>query len=166
MSPGASSTTEVFFDGVELPADAREESEPVDVVPGARERRGRVGDRARQLALRDVDPDADDEVIARLTAVPGIGAWSAQLFLIFSLQRPDVIASGDLGIRPAAMIAYGLPATPLSKSGSSAGWPTSTILTCSPSSATTRASGSGWAGRASWSSAWPRRRDYRCGARP
>ena len=51
-------------------------------------------------------------MIARLTAVPGIGAWTAQLFLIFSLGRGDVIASGDLGIRRAVMIAYGLPEMP------------------------------------------------------
>ena len=54
----------------------------------------------------------DDEVIARLTAVKGIGLWSSQMFLIFHLRRPDVLASGDLGIRRAVMIRYGLPAMP------------------------------------------------------
>ena len=54
----------------------------------------------------------DEEVIAALTAVSGIGPWSAQLFLMFHLRRPDVLASGDLGIRRAVMIRYGLPAMP------------------------------------------------------
>ena len=54
----------------------------------------------------------DDEVIAELTAVKGIGPWSAQLFLMFHLRRPDVLPSGDLGIRRAVMIRYGLPAMP------------------------------------------------------
>jgi DNA-3-methyladenine glycosylase II len=65
-----------------------------------------------RLVLEELPELGDDEVIARLTAVPGIGAWSAQLFLIFSQRRPDVIASGDLGIRRAVMIAYGLAEMP------------------------------------------------------
>ncbi len=43
----------------------------------------------------------DDEVIAALTQVKGIGVWTAQMFLMFSLQRPDVLPTGDLGIRNA-----------------------------------------------------------------
>ena len=54
----------------------------------------------------------DEEVVAALTAVSGIGPWSAQLFLMLHLRRPDVLASGDLGIRRAVMIRYGLPAMP------------------------------------------------------
>lgn len=54
----------------------------------------------------------DEEVVAALTAVSGIGPWSAQLFLMLHLRRPDVLASGDLGIRRAVMIRYGLPALP------------------------------------------------------
>ena len=54
----------------------------------------------------------DDEVIAALTAVSGIGPWSAQLFLMLHLRRPDVLVSGDLGIRRAVMLRYGLPAMP------------------------------------------------------
>jgi DNA-3-methyladenine glycosylase II len=54
----------------------------------------------------------DDSVIAALTAVKGIGEWSAHMFLIFHLRRPDVLAVGDLGVRRAAMLAYGLPALP------------------------------------------------------
>jgi DNA-3-methyladenine glycosylase II len=65
-----------------------------------------------RLVLEELPELGDDEVIARLTAVPGIGAWSAQLFLIFSLGRGDVIASGDLGVRRALMVADGLPELP------------------------------------------------------
>jgi DNA-3-methyladenine glycosylase II len=54
----------------------------------------------------------DDEVIAELVAVKGIGQWSAHIFLMFRLHRPDVVAVGDLGIRRAMMIEYGLEALP------------------------------------------------------
>jgi DNA-3-methyladenine glycosylase II len=55
---------------------------------------------------------ADDQVIAELTAVKGLGEWSADMFLMFHLQRPDVLPVGDLGIRRAVMVAYGLDALP------------------------------------------------------
>jgi len=64
------------------------------------------------LELERLDRLADDEVIAELTAVRGIGLWSAQMFLMFHLQRPDVVAVGDLGIRRAVMIRYGLDQLP------------------------------------------------------
>jgi DNA-3-methyladenine glycosylase II len=54
----------------------------------------------------------DHEVIAALTAVSGIGLWSAQMYLMFHLRRPDVLASGDLGIRRAVMVRYGLSEMP------------------------------------------------------
>ena len=49
-------------------------------------------------AMRDLD---DDQVIARLTALRGIGVWTAKMFLIFSLGRPDVLPYEDLGVRQA-----------------------------------------------------------------
>jgi DNA-3-methyladenine glycosylase II len=55
---------------------------------------------------------SDEEVMAELVAVNGIGAWSAHIFLMFTLQRPDVLAVGDLGIRRAVQRAYDLPAMP------------------------------------------------------
>jgi DNA-3-methyladenine glycosylase II len=59
-------------------------------------------------------PDlADEEVMARLTAVKGIGVWTAHMFLIFALRRHDVLPTGDLGIRNAIRKAYGLEAVPL-----------------------------------------------------
>jgi len=54
----------------------------------------------------------DEEVTSELVAVDGIGEWSADMFLIGHLHRPDVLASGDLGIRRAVMVRYGLPAMP------------------------------------------------------
>ncbi len=55
---------------------------------------------------------SDEEVKAEVTAVKGIGEWSADIFLMFHLHRPDVLAAGDLGIRRAVMIRYELPALP------------------------------------------------------
>ena len=65
------------------------------------------------LELEKLDALPDDEVIAELTAVKGIGTWSAHMFLMFHLERPDVLAVGDLGIRKAMMEAYGLETLPL-----------------------------------------------------
>ena len=65
-----------------------------------------------ELELDRLDDLSDDEVLSRLTAVKGIGQWSADLFLMFALDRPDVLAAGDLGIRRAVQRAYDLPAIP------------------------------------------------------
>ena len=65
-----------------------------------------------ELELERLDELPDDEVIAELVAVKGLGTWSAHMFLMFHLQRPDVLPVGDLGIRRAIMIRYGLEALP------------------------------------------------------
>jgi DNA-3-methyladenine glycosylase II len=65
-----------------------------------------------ELELGRLDELADDDVISELTAVKGIGAWSAHMFLMFHLDRPDVLPVGDLGIRRAIERAYGLTALP------------------------------------------------------
>jgi DNA-3-methyladenine glycosylase II len=65
------------------------------------------------LELERLDELPDEEVTAELVAVKGLGPWSADMFLMFHLQRPDVLPVGDLGIRRAMMIRYGLPALPL-----------------------------------------------------
>ncbi len=58
-------------------------------------------------------PSMDDEaVIAALTEVKGIGRWSAQMFLMFRLRRPDVLPTGDLGIVRAVERAYRLRKAP------------------------------------------------------
>ena len=64
------------------------------------------------LDLEHLDRLPDEDVVAALTSVRGIGPWSADMFLIFRLGRPDVLPVGDLGIRRAFMIRYGLPELP------------------------------------------------------
>lgn len=50
---------------------------------------------------------ANDDVIDALVEVPGIGRWTAEMFLIFGLRRPDVLALGDAGLQRAARLLYG-----------------------------------------------------------
>jgi len=57
----------------------------------------------------------DDEVRKQLTAVKGIGRWSADMVLLVDLGRPDILPSGDLGVRKAVQRAYGLPGLPTPK---------------------------------------------------
>jgi DNA-3-methyladenine glycosylase II len=64
------------------------------------------------LQLDRLDDLPDDEVIAALTAVRGIGTWSADMFLMFQLLRPDVLPVGDLGIRRAFMVQWGFEKLP------------------------------------------------------
>ncbi len=64
------------------------------------------------LRLDQLNRLPDDAVIAELTAISGIGLWSAHIFLMFHLQRPDVLPVGDLGIRKAFQALYGLLALP------------------------------------------------------
>lgn len=54
----------------------------------------------------------DEDVIAELIEVKGIGRWTGEMFLIFHLGRPDVVSTGDLGIRRAVQIAYGMDELP------------------------------------------------------
>jgi DNA-3-methyladenine glycosylase II len=63
-------------------------------------------------ALRDM-PDAG--VLATLTAVPGIGRWTAEIYAMFSLGRADVFAPGDLAMQEAARMLFGLEARPSEK---------------------------------------------------
>ncbi len=65
-----------------------------------------------ELGLRSIGRFADAEVIRRLTAVWGIGEWTAQMFLIFKLGRPDVMPAGDLGVREGLRILDGLDERP------------------------------------------------------
>jgi DNA-3-methyladenine glycosylase II len=65
-----------------------------------------------ELEIDRLEALDDAEVTRELVAVKGIGEWTAQMFLMFTLRRPDVVATGDLGIRNAAMRAYGLEKPP------------------------------------------------------
>jgi DNA-3-methyladenine glycosylase II len=65
-----------------------------------------------ELELDRLSELSDVEVIAEITAIRGFGVWSAQMFLIFFLERPDVLPTGDLGIRNAVRAAYDLDEVP------------------------------------------------------
>ena len=67
---------------------------------------------AGQLPLDVFDRMDDESVVERLTQVKGIGRWTAEMFLIFRLQRPDVLPVGDLGIVKAVQRAYKLRKAP------------------------------------------------------
>jgi len=58
---------------------------------------------------------ADEAIIEELTQIRGIGRWTAEMFLMFNLGRPDVLPVGDLGVRNAVMKAYGMARRPTPK---------------------------------------------------
>jgi DNA-3-methyladenine glycosylase II len=60
------------------------------------------------LDPRRLARESDDEVVARLTTVRGIGEWTAHMFLIFQLRRLDVWPTGDLGVRKGYSLAWGI----------------------------------------------------------
>ncbi len=64
------------------------------------------------LRLSRIGRLSDDDVIAELTRVRGIGVWTAQMFLMFSLGRPDILPWDDLGVRQAIRKLYGLDDMP------------------------------------------------------
>lgn len=64
--------------------------------------------REGSLDLMKLTSLSDDEVIKELCKISGIGPWTAQMVLIFSMQRPDVISFGDLAIRKGMCMLYGL----------------------------------------------------------
>ncbi len=64
------------------------------------------------LDFKHMDVMTDEEVIGHLTGVKGIGRWTAEMFLIFSLQRDDVFSYGDLGLRNALKKIYKLRKAP------------------------------------------------------
>jgi DNA-3-methyladenine glycosylase II len=65
-----------------------------------------------RLDLKRLSKLSDEDITAELLEVKGIGRWTAEMFLIFHLGRPDVAAVGDLGIRRAVQIAYGMDELP------------------------------------------------------
>jgi DNA-3-methyladenine glycosylase II len=65
-----------------------------------------------ELELARLSELPDEEVTEQLTAVKGLGQWTADMFLIFHLGRPDVLPVGDLGVRRAVERVYGLPDLP------------------------------------------------------
>lgn len=88
-----------------------------------------VRDLAREVLTGELDLDAldslsDDEVMAALTKVRGIGPWSAHMFLLFAMGRPDVMPSGDLGIRQSVgrLLGLGRAATPAEVDSEAEAW--------------------------------------------
>jgi len=82
---------------------------------------GRKVEYVRDLAVHVLDGEleldrlgdlSDEEAIEELVAVRGLGQWTAEMFLLFHLERPDVLSGGDLGIRKAVQIEYGLKEMP------------------------------------------------------
>jgi 3-methyladenine DNA glycosylase/8-oxoguanine DNA glycosylase len=78
---------------------------------------------AGQLGLDEMEKLPDEEVGARLTAVRGIGRWTADMFLIFQLGRLDVWPVGDYGVRKGYARAYGLSELPTPKALTALGEP-------------------------------------------
>jgi DNA-3-methyladenine glycosylase II len=66
----------------------------------------------RRLDLDALDALEDEDVIERLTSVKGFGRWTAEMFLMFRLHRPDVLPVGDLGIQNAVQRLYRLRKRP------------------------------------------------------
>jgi DNA-3-methyladenine glycosylase II len=67
---------------------------------------------AGELQLANLEAQSDEEVMRDLVAVKGIGEWTAHMFLMFTLHRQDILATGDQGIKNAVKRAYGLDVVP------------------------------------------------------
>ena len=74
----------------------------------------KVLDGTVMLNARGLARESNEEIVARLTTVQGIGKWSAEIFLIFQLRRLDVWPTGDLAVRRGYALAWGIP-TPTPK---------------------------------------------------
>ena len=108
------------FDGRPPTPEEILEDEPEELRAAAGLSRAKVGylrslaehTLSGELELERLDELDDDTVIAELIAVKGLGVWTAHMFLMFHLERPDVLPVGDLGIRRAIERAYGLDELP------------------------------------------------------
>ena len=83
----------------------------------SRQKLGYMRDLSRKVLDGSVKTDtlaslSDDEIVAELTTIKGIGRWTADMILIFRLARPDILPVGDLGIVKAIQKAYGLRKAP------------------------------------------------------
>lgn len=83
----------------------------------SRQKRAAVRDIARAFSTGELDARRlrsapDDEVVAAVTALRGVGEWTAHMLLMFTFGRPDVLPVGDYGVRKGAMRLYGLPSLP------------------------------------------------------
>ena len=71
--------------------------------------------RSGEVDVSDLEEQSDEEVVGRLTRVRGIGPWTAHMYLMFRLHRPDVWPVGDLGVRSGFAKIHGLSAPPTQK---------------------------------------------------
>ncbi len=107
-------------DGVEGLTPARALALDVAALRGAgvsRQKAGYLRDLAEHVASGRLDLDRlerqpDDEVVAAITAVKGFGRWSAEMFLMFRLNRPDIFPVGDLGIVRGMQVVLGMKRRP------------------------------------------------------
>jgi DNA-3-methyladenine glycosylase II len=67
---------------------------------------------AGELELDRLEELSDEDAIEEIVAVRGLGVWTAEMFLLFHLERPDVLSGGDLGIRKAVQVEYRLDEMP------------------------------------------------------
>jgi 3-methyladenine DNA glycosylase/8-oxoguanine DNA glycosylase len=70
---------------------------------------------SKAIDFHDFPNKSDEEIIRTLTAIKGVGVWTAEMLLIFSLMRPNVVSYGDLAIRRGMMVLYGLRELPKEK---------------------------------------------------
>ncbi len=68
-----------------------------------------AADRDGLVVFSQLDQLSDEEIITKLTAIKGVGKWTAEMFLIFAVARPDVFSGGDLGLINAMKKLYNVP---------------------------------------------------------
>ena len=103
--------------GLTDPARLAEASDEECRAVGLSRQKARYG---RELARAGIDFTAlraapDDQVVATLTAIPGIGRWTAEIYAMFALGRADVFAPGDLALQEAARVLFSLDTRPSEK---------------------------------------------------
>jgi 3-methyladenine DNA glycosylase/8-oxoguanine DNA glycosylase len=103
--------------GLTAPIVARLDAEALRAAGVSRQKTAALYDLADQVASGRLDLDRlsalpDDEVVARITAVKGLGVWSAEMFLMFRLTRLDILPVGDLGIVKGIQVLHGLKRRP------------------------------------------------------
>ena len=109
---------EALFDGHPTPdavlavPDAALRSAGLSAAKAASIRDLAVRVEAGEVKLARMSRLPDDEIVRELTLVRGIGRWTAEMFLMFQLGRPDVWPVDDLGVRKGYSLIYGLPAMP------------------------------------------------------
>ncbi len=96
------------------------QEEEIRAIGLSRQKASYIQDLARHFitdpaVYNHLESQSDEQVIAELTAVKGIGVWTAQMFLMFTLARPDVFAPDDVGLQRAMMRLYSWEALPPKK---------------------------------------------------